>query len=398
MLGWELPPHNSGGLGVACLQMSKALAMQGASIDFVVPYDAEHPEVNFMTVHAAIPQAPPQRYGLNAYDTGLVDAMRPHAGMRAVQQQYVQAVEQMVSSLETGYDAIHAHDWLTMEAGIRAKELSGAPLVVHVHATEFDRAGDNYGNPLIHEIEEQGLLMADRIIAVSNITKQIIVNRYDIPADKVEVMHNALDTQALLGYEYDQHTYRYLEHLRSHGYTVVTSVTRFTVQKGLQHFLAAAARACEKYDKIVFLLAGDGEQRDELIRMSAELGIADKVFFTGFVRGKLWRDAFSVADVFVMSSVSEPFGITALEAAHHDDAVIVTKQSGVGEVLQNVFRYDFWDTDALADRLVALASSPALGDTMRQNIAQEYRKITWSDVARRCLALYKDLRTEGMPA
>lgn len=398
MLGWELPPHNSGGLGVACLQMSKALAMQGASIDFVVPYEAEHPEVTFMKVIPAIAQAAPQRYGLNAYDTNLVDRQRPNEGMRAVQQQYVQAVERLVETADTSYDAIHAHDWLTMEAGIRAKELSNVPLIVHVHATEFDRAGSNYGNPLIHEIEEQGLLMADRIIAVSNITKQLIVSRYKIPADKVEVMHNALDVEALMGYEYDMRTYRYLEHLREHGYTVVTSVTRFTVQKGLLHFLTAAARACEKYDKIVFLLAGDGEQRDELIRLSADLGISDKVFFTGFVRGRLWRDAFSVADVFVMSSVSEPFGITALEAAHHDDAVIVTKQSGVGEVLQNVFRYDFWDTDALADRLVAIASSPALRDTMRENIVQEYRKITWHDVATRCLSLYRGLSAKEVTA
>ena len=149
---------------------------------------------------------------------------------------------------------------------------------------------------------------------------------------------------------------------------------------------------------MVFLLAGDGEQLDELIRLSAELGIADKVFFTGFIRGRAWRDAFSVADVFVMSSVSEPFGITALEAAHHDNAIIVTKQSGVGEVLHNVFRYDFWDTSALADRMVALAGSVALRDTMRENTAHEYTKITWHDVAQRCLTLYRDLRPGGVPA
>jgi glycogen(starch) synthase len=398
MLGWELPPHNSGGLGVACLQMSKALAMQGASIDFVVPYEAEHPDVTFMNIVPAIPKAPSSQYGLNAYDTHFIDKNHPNEGMRAIQQQYLKAVERLVESSDTDYDAIHAHDWLTMEAGMRAKELSNKPLIVHVHATEFDRAGDRYGNPLIHEVEEQGLLMADRIIAVSNITKQLIVSRYNIPAEKVEVMHNALDVEALLGYEYDMRTYQYLEHLKGQGYTVVANIARFTVQKGLHQFLAAAARACERYDKIVFLLAGDGEQRDELIRLSAELGIADKVFFTGFIRGKQWRDAFSVADVFVMSSVSEPFGITALEAAHHDDAVIVTKQSGVGEVLRNVYRYDFWDVDALADRLVAVASSAALRDTLRENIAYEYSRITWHDVARRCLELYQALNTREVAA
>lgn len=395
MLGWELPPHNSGGLGVACLQMSKALAMQGASIDFVVPYEAEHPEATFMTIVPAIRKAPATQYGLSAYDTHFIDKNHPDEGMRAVQRQYIGAVERLVESSDSVYDAIHAHDWLTVEAGMRAKELTNAPLIVHVHATEFDRAGDRYGNPLIHEIEEQGLMMADRIIAVSNITKQLIVSRYKIPADKVEVMHNALDVDALLGYEYDLRTYRYLEHLKEQGYTVVANVARFTVQKGLDQFLAAAARACERYDKIIFLLVGDGEMRDELIRRSAELGIADKVFFTGFIRGKVWRDAFSVADVFVMSSVSEPFGITALEAAHHNDTVILTKQSGVGEVLRNVYRYDFWDVDALADRLVALASSSALQTTMRENLAYEYTHITWHNVARRCLELYRNLSTQG---
>ena len=383
---------------MACFQMSKALALQGASIDFMVPYDAKHPEASFMNVMAAIPDLPPSHHGFGAYDALGADQSWHQDGMRGVQQEYIAAVEQHLATEATNYDAIHAHDWLTMEAGMRAKALTDAPLIVHVHATEFDRAGAEPGNPLIHEIEEQGLLMADRIIAVSNITKQIIVSRYNIPADKVEVMHNALDVQALAGYEYDTHTYRYLEYLREHGYTIVTSVTRFTVQKGLQHFLTAAAQAAERYDKMVFLLAGDGEQRDELIRLSAELGIADKVFFTGFIRGRAWRDAFSVADVFVMSSVSEPFGITALEAAHHDNAIIVTKQSGVGEVLHNVFRYDFWDTSALADRMVALAGSVALRDTMRENTAHEYTKITWHDVAQRCLTLYRDLRPGGVPA
>jgi len=178
--------------------------------------------------------------------------------------------------------------------------------------------------------------LADRIIAVSNITKTIIIQKYGIPEDKIEVVHNAIDVASFDdGYSYDRHTYRYLEALKNEGFTIVSTITRFTVQKGLTHFMRAAARACEKYDKFAFLLAGDGEQRDELITLAADLGIADKVFFTGFVRGKQWRDAYSVSDIFVMSSVSEPFGLTALEAAHHDNALIITKQSGVGEVLHS---------------------------------------------------------------
>lgn len=394
MLGWELPPHNSGGLGVACYHMSKALACEGASIDFVLPYTAEHTDVEFMTVYAATSLAPMEMHGMGTYD-----APRPvHADMnagsiRALQAQYLQFVEKFVETNQP--DAIHAHDWLTLEAGMRAKELTNAPLIAHVHATEFDRSGEHTGNPVVHEIEYQGLLMADQIIAVSNFTKNIIMQKYGIPAEKIDVVHNALNTDQLGAYYYDGRTYAYLEALKDEGYTVVATVTRFTVQKGLTHFIRAAARASEKYHKLVFLLAGDGEMRDELIKLSADLGIADKVFFTGFVRGKQWRDAYSVADIFVMSSVSEPFGLTALEAAHHDAALIITKQSGVREVLRNSFTYDFWDIDVLADQIIGIATSQALGETLRRNVKQEYAKLSWQDVARTCLKLYERV-TEGV--
>lgn len=399
MLGWELPPHNSGGLGVACYHMSKALARAGATIDFILPYKAHHPETEYMQIYAATSLSPLHRNGMGAYDS-IVDANGNQIAsgvgdIRAVQARYIKYVVEHVKKTPD-YDAIHAHDWLTLEAGVKAKELTNRPLIAHVHATEFDRAGGSWGDPVVHEIEEQGLMMADRIIAVSNLTKQLIVQRYRIPADKIEVVHNALDVDTLAGYMYDFRTYRYLEELKSQGYTVIASVTRFTIQKGLIHLLHATARAAERHDKIVLLLAGDGEQRNELLRLSAELGIADKVFFTGFVRGKQWRDAYSVADVFVMSSVSEPFGITALEAAHHGSALILTKQSGVSEVLRSVFTYDFWDIDALADRMVGIATSPALQSTLKDNVEQEYRQITWHMAAEKCISLYKRLNPRGV--
>jgi glycogen(starch) synthase len=399
MLGWELPPHNSGGLGVACYYMSKALALQGADIDFVVPYQADHSDINFMRVHSATPLTPLQRYGLGAYDSKtIIESSLSKADinnlgdMRGVQKRYVQFVEQLVGTINP--DAIHAHDWLTMEAGMRAKEITGAPLIVHVHATEFDRSGSESGNPLVHEIEYQGLMMADRIIAVSNITKSLIMQKYGIPEDKIEVIYNAIDIMSYNdGYEYDNRTYRYLEALKREGYTIVSTVTRFTVQKGLTHFVRAAARASEKYHKFAFLMAGDGEQRDELIALAADLGIADKLFFTGFVRGKQWRDAYSVSNIFVMSSVSEPFGLTALEAAHHDNALIITKQAGVGEVLHSVFRYDFWDVDHLADQMVAIATSEALEQSLKQNVKNEYDRISWRDVAEDCMRVYSSVKT-----
>lgn len=400
MLGWELPPFNSGGLGVACYYLSKALAQQGATIDFVLPYTAEHPGVEFMNVHNATTLRPEDRLHLGSYDSkGVLERTLAEADagelstMRAVQRHYVDFVEKLVPTLTL--DVIHAHDWLTMEAGMRAKELTGAPLVVHVHATEFDRSGENYGNPIVHEIEQQALLMADRIIAVSNITKSIIVQRYGIPEEFVEVVHNAIDVDSFDAYEYDSRDYRYIEALKQEGHTVVATLTRFTVQKGLTHLMRAAARASERYDRFVFLFAGDGEQRDELIALAAELGIADKVYFTGFVRGKQWRDVYSVADVFVMSSVSEPFGLTALEAAHHESALIISKQSGVGEVLKHAFKFDYWDTEVLADQMLSIALSPSLATTLRRNVGAEYAKLSWGDVASKCLTVY---RTSGAGA
>lgn len=394
MLGWELPPHNSGGLGVACYYMSKALAQHGATVDFVIPYRAEHPDIDFMNIHSATNLTPLERYGLGAYDSeavlekSLTEAdIDDLKDMRGVQKRYIKFVENLVLTLKP--DVIHAHDWLTMEAGMRAKEITDAPLIVHVHATEFDRSGSEAGNPLVHEIEYQGLMMADRILAVSNITKNILVHKYGIPAEKIEVVHNAIDVSSLDdGYQYDMRTYKYLEGLKKEGYTIVSTITRFTVQKGLTNFVKAAARACQKYDKLAFLLAGDGEQRDELIKLASELGISDKVFFTGFVRGKQWRDAYSVADIFVMSSVSEPFGLTALEAAYHGNAIILTRQSGVGEVLNSVFRYDFWDEDVLADQIVGIATSGVLKNTLQENVKKEYARISWYDVARNCLNAY----------
>ena len=387
---------------MACYHLSKALAQQGASIDFVLPYDAHHPGTDYMTIHAATTLNPIHKFGImGAYDSKSVDQldldevdMRDLQTMRGVQKRYVTFVERMIKSKKLRVpDAIHAHDWLTMEAGMRAKQLTDAPLIVHVHATEFDRAGSfGTGNPIVHEIEYQGLMMADRIIAVSGITKNIIIHRYGIPADKIEVVHNAIDPASLGTYDYDGRTYRYLESLRREGYTVVSTVTRFTAQKGLTQLVRGMARACERYDKLVLLLAGDGEQRDELISLSAELGIADKVFFTGFVRGKQWRDAYSVADVFVMSSVSEPFGLTALEAAHYGSALIISKQSGVGEVLKSIMRYDFWDTDKLADQLVGIATSPALSQQLREDVKNEYARLSWHDVARKCMHLYDNMK------
>ncbi|MBR3180351.1 glycosyltransferase family 4 protein [Candidatus Saccharibacteria bacterium] len=397
MLGWELPPHNSGGLGVACLNMARALSKEGADIDFVVPYEAEHEDIDFMNVLSAVKIDPIYRYGTGAYESKrILEKIIPTKdrakmiSIREVQKTYCEFVEKYLMDFKP--DLVHAHDWLTYEAGVLAKKNFGVPLVAHVHATEFDRSGMHTGNPLIHEIEYEGLMMADRIIAVSETTKRIIHEKYDIPLAKIDVIYNSLDEDYALGdYRFNNNAYDYLKKLKMAGYTVISTVGRFTVQKGLHNLMRAAAMAISKNPKLLFVFAGDGEERDELIQMAADLGISKNVIFTGFIRGQKLRDIYSVSDIFVMSSISEPFGLTALEAAHHGDVLILTKQSGVSEVIWSALKYDFWDEKKLADEILAVAENPALRDSLRENVKNEYLRISWNQVAKKCLRVYNKM-------
>lgn len=383
MLGWELPPVNSGGLGVVCYHMCRHLADAGVAIDFVMPYALPaHAQVDFMHIHSASPVVAGEAGTFGPYASW-------HSRMQRQQQQYLQTVQELVG--QNSYDAIHAHDWLTFNAGVLAKRLSGRPLVAHVHSTEFDRCGQTTGSPIVHEIEYNGLLLADRIMAVSNVTKQTLVDRYHIPADKIEVVYNASDMSALQAAPDEANAYVYLERMQRQGYKVVVSLARLTIQKGLYYLLHAAKRALELNPKLIFLIVGDGEQRDELIALSAELGIANNVIFTGFLRGKQWRDAYKVADMFVMSSVSEPFGLTALEAASVNTAVLLTKQSGVSEVLHNTVRFDFWDTDKLADYMVNIGEQDALRATLAQNAQAEVANMSWRKTAQHVTHIYQSL-------
>lgn len=397
MLGWELPPHNSGGLGVACFNMAKALANQGADIDFVVPYQAKHPKTNFMKVLNATSLDPIHRYGNGAYTSlQLFDEAIPNPNdsnlisIREVQQEYCEYIEHYLMSEEKP-DIIHAHDWLTYEAGMMAKKEYNIPLIAHVHATEFDRAGMHIGNPLIHEVEHEGLMMADRIVAVSEATKRIIHEKYHIPLNKIDVVYNSLDeTYEETNYQFDDKAYQYIENLKKQGCTIVSTVGRFTIQKGLPGLLRAAALAISKNDKLFFIFAGDGEERNTLIELAADLGISKNVIFTGFIRGKKLRDIYSLTDIFVMSSISEPFGLTALEAAHHGDVLILTNQSGVSEIIWSALKYDFWDRKKLADEILAVAENPALKKSLQTNIKQEYHRISWDKVAKKCLKVYNE--------
>ena len=395
MLGWELPPHNSGGLGVACLNMARALSNEGVDIDFVVPYTAKHPKINFMKVLSATHLDPIYRYGNGSYESlkifekNIADPSNQNSfvSIRDIQKEYCDYVEKYL--LENNPDVVHAHDWLTYEAGILAKKEFGLPLIAHVHATEFDRSGMHSGNPLIHEIEYEGLMLADKIIAVSEITKRTIHEKYKIPLSKIDIVYNSLDEDYNREkYNFDQNIYQYLESLKASGYTIVSTVGRFTIQKGLPYLMQAAALAISKNPKLIFIFAGDGEERNELISLAASLGIAKNVIFTGFVRGRKLRDIYSISDIFVMSSVSEPFGLTALEAAHHQDALVLTKQSGVSEIIWSALTYDYWDKNKLADEILSIANNPALKRALQENIKTEYTKISWDQVAKKCLKIY----------
>ncbi len=398
MLGWELPPHNSGGLGVACLNMAHALSGHDVDIDFVVPYTAEHPHTEFMNVVPATPLDPIYRYGGGSYASLEIDKKQipiknqpKLLSIRDVQKSYQDFVKKHMMDFKP--DVVHAHDWLTYEAGALLKKNFGVPLVAHVHATEFDRAGMHEGNPLIHEIEKEGLMLADRIIAVSEATKRIIHEKYHIPLIKIDVVYNALDEEFLTEkYHYDDSLYKYIDELKKSGYTIVSTVGRFTVQKGLEFFMQAAKKAIDKNPKLLFVFAGDGEERNHLISEAATLGISRNVVFTGFIRGKKLRDVYSLSDIFVMSSVSEPFGLTALEAAHHGDALILTNQSGVSEIVWSCLKYDFWDEDKLADEILSIAASPALMKSLKDNVKNEYNQISWDKVAKKCQKIYNSVK------
>jgi glycogen(starch) synthase len=391
MLGWELPPYNSGGLGVACYQMCQQLAEDGVSVEFVLPYESKT-VVEFMTLHAALPtKAEVFSTWAGAYDSMCFTCDRYEcdhtsaSDMRGRQKRYIRFVEQLVK--ENDYDAIHAHDWLTFEAGMRAKELTGKPLVAHVHATEFDRAGSNYGNSLVHEIEYNALLMADTIIAVSQFTKDLIVRQYGIPSNKIEVVYNST-TAGHLGELDGNNAYRYLEAMKKYGYKVVVSLSRLSLQKGVDHLLDAAKLALAVNPKLFFLVVGDGEQREELITKAADLGIAHNVIFTGFLRGKEWRDAYGIGDMFVMPSVSEPFGLTGLEAAYYGNAVLLSKQSGVGEVLRSVMHFDFWDKEKLANAILTVAKYDVLREALAKGVQDEVRNISWRDATQQFRNIY----------
>ena len=388
MLGWELPPNNSGGLGVACYQLCKALSRKGADIEFILPYKADH-GIDFMTVTAAHPQGVSEilKSGISydSYKYVFSDGRVETHDIYSQVHMYEDAVAQLVQ--QRSFDIVHAHDWLTFRAALRAKQATGCPIVLHVHSVERDRAGGGAGNPLCREIEGISFMLADRIVAVSQHTKNMIIEDYDVPPEKVEVVHNSIDQEMFEPLE-GENTYKYLAAMKARGYRVIVAVSRLTVQKGLPNLLHAAKEVVAREPKTLFLIVGSGEQYFELLSLAADLGIARNVLFTGFQRGKRWRDAYAIADLFVMPSISEPFGLTALEAVGYGTPSLISRQSGVGEVLRNALKVDFWDINEMANQITAVVQNDSLRDTLHANSYQEFSRLNWNDAADKLLGIY----------
>ena len=429
MFGWEFPPHIAGGLGTACYGMTRGLARNGVEVVFVMPRaygdedqrfvrvvnasdvetigtrDHEFSEellekVSFIHIDSnMLPYISPEEYA--AYHDEFVRSGRTHewtdvwkqrytfsgkygANLMEEVARYAMVAAQVAKDLEGQFDVIHAHDWLTYFAGIAAKRVSGKPLVVHMHATEFDRSGENI-NRRVYAIEKAGMQAADRVIAVSELTRRIVIGKYGIPAEKVVTVHNAVR----FGESEEAVPERAVKD------KVVTFLGRITYQKGPDYFVEAAAKVLKRVPDVRFVMAGSGDMMNHVIRRVARLGIADRFHFTGFLRGEDVHKMFQLSDVYVMPSVSEPFGISPLEAMRSNVPVIISKQSGVAEVLDYAVKVDYWDVDALADAIYGLIKYPALSGMFASKGLEEVTNLKWNDAAAKIKSVYEAVIEEN---
>jgi glycogen(starch) synthase len=404
MLGWEFPPFISGGLGTACYGLTKSISGLGTQITFVLPKSVESGysgHVKILSTEGYIAKAIDCGELQNVQFRTIQSSLRPYTscgmgrgfgrqnkcsdrlswhnnpsdkGANYTGDMYEQvrryadkAVE--ISTVED-FDIVHAHDWMTYPAGVAVAQSSGKPLIVHVHSTEFDRSGEHV-NQTIYDIERRGMYLANKIIAVSKYTKNMITSRYGILPDKVEVVYNGVENNNGI----------YFQTLPPKNGKIVLFLGRITMQKGPEYFIAAAKKVLEKIGNVKFVMAGDGDMTHRMIEYAAWLGIGHKVFFTRFLRGADVDRAYRMADLYVMPSVSEPFGIAPLEAMRHNVPVLVSKQSGIAEVLRHALKVDFWDINQMADKMVAVLKHQPLCKTLGENGHKEAGKMRWEDSA-----------------
>ncbi len=407
MFGWEYPPHHSGGLGVACKGMAYALIDNDVHVCFVLPKKLTIPEsrvlLKFADEHVTTTVATPYLETLarelqNPYLSSIEYEKRLRiflrAGGKIIPRTLLDQVDHyatLVRSLSkeelAQYDVIHAHDWLCFPAGIAAKELTGKPLVVHVHATEFDRCGGNHVNQNVYDREREGMHKADHVVTVSELTKNIVVNRYGVHPDKVTVVHNG-NTSSPSG---ASPRFAALQELKRGGKKVVLFAGRITIQKGVDYFIHAAKKVLDYNKNVYFIVAGSGDMERQIIDLTTHLGISGNFLFTGYYRIDEQASLFTLADVVVMPSVSEPFGIIPLEAMSNGTPVIVSKQSGVAEVISHALKVDFWDTDETANKILAIISHPSLHETLRLEGLRQVGGITWDKAAKKLKTLYQKI-------
>lgn len=392
MFGWELPPFNAGGLGVACEGLIRALVKK-VNIIFVLPKKIPCPNLACQMIFAEELESGSAAaqfflfspyFSLRSTDPGAKKSPISYfEGLLDQVKRYERAATK-IASLCT-FDLIHAHDWLTFPAACQAKRISGRRFIAHVHATEFDRAA-GFVSPQIYEIERQGLEAADLIITVSNFTKQKIVNHYHINPQKIKVIYNAVSADAVA------ETLPIREKIGlNRKNKIVLFVGRLTMQKGPDYFLLSAKKVLEHNPDVFFIIVGAGEMEAQVINQAIMLGIADHVVFTGFLRGSDLERIFRSADLFVLSSVSEPFGLTALESLCNGTPVLISKQSGAAEVIQHCLKVDFWDTNQMANKILAVLEHNVLQKSLSENGFREVKKFNWDDAALKCQEIYNNL-------
>jgi glycosyltransferase involved in cell wall biosynthesis len=392
MFGWEFPPNNSGGLGTACYGLTKGLSKKGVNITFVLPrkmkVNADYVKVVFpegsneciLVNSALIAYSTIDSYASRVFPDDENNSSMYGSNLFAEVERYGLIGRQIAS--RENFDVIHAHDWLTFKAAIEAKKISGKYLVVHIHATEFDRTGGNGVNQYVYDLEKQGMEEADAVVAVSNYTKKKIIEHYGIAPEKIKVVHN--------GVEFENYALEKVNKLRDHN-KIVLFLGRITLQKGPDYFVETAKKVIDFYPNAIFVVAGSGDMEKQMIKQVANLGIADRFIFTGFLRGKEVYEAYKMADLYVMPSVSEPFGIAPLESLNQGTPVLISKQSGVSEVLTNALKADFWDTDEMANKIVSVLKHDELKRTLQENGSREANTLSWETPAQRIVDIYRDL-------
>lgn len=411
MFGWEYPPHHSGGLGVACKGMAHALIDNDVHVCFMLPKtlplnetkvkiafaDKDIEQKTALSPHLEVLARELQNPYLNYIEYEKHLQLFIKAGGKVLPRNLYEQVDHygaLVRSLRaedlTSYDIIHAHDWLCFPAGIAAKERTGKPLVAHIHATEFDRSGGTGVNQQVYEREREGMHKADHIITVSEFTKRTVVNHYGIDPSKVTVVHNGNETSSQ---QIKESRFTSLQHLKQHGKKIVLFAGRITIQKGVDYFVHAARKVLE-YDKgVYFVVAGSGDMEHQIITLTANLGISEHFIFTGYYTIEEQASLFGLADVVVMPSVSEPFGIIPLESMSNGTPVIVSKQSGVAEVITHALKVDFWDTDETANKILAVIRHPVLKHTLSHEGRRQASTVTWDKAAKKLKGIYHAITT-----